>query len=73
VAKRISTLRGDVLVLCSDTIPVYAVGVVSQDGQQDFHGLADVQYLSARAAALAAAKAMGRPGKRIFVVDVDRR
>jgi hypothetical protein len=72
VAKRISTLRGDVLVLCSDTIPIYAVGVVSQDGQQDFRGLADVQYLSDRAAALAAAKALARSGKRIFVVDVDR-
>jgi hypothetical protein len=72
VAKRIPTLRGDVLVLCSDTIPTYAVGVVSQDGQQDLRGLANVQYLSDRATALAEAKALARPGKRIFVLDVDR-
>jgi hypothetical protein len=73
VAKRISTLRGDVLVLCSDTIPTYAVGVVSQDGQQDFSGVANVQYLSDRAAAVAAAQALAGPGKRIFIVDVDGR
>jgi hypothetical protein len=71
VAKRIPTLRGDVLVLCSDTIPTYAVGVVSEDGQQDLRGLANVQYLSDRATALAVAKALAQSGKRIFVLEID--
>jgi len=71
VAKRIPTRRGDVLVLCSDSIPTYAVGTVSEDGQQDLRGLANVQYLNDRATALAAAKDLAQSGNRIFVLEVD--
>jgi hypothetical protein len=71
MAKRIPTSRGDVLILHSKTITTYAVGIVSKDGQQDFHGEANVKYLSNSAAALAEAKATVLSGRRIFVLDID--
>ena len=71
MAKRIPTALGDILILHSGSISTYAIGVVSHDGQQDFHGETNVKYLSNRAAALAEAKALAAPGQRIFFLDVD--
>ena len=62
MAKRVPTSRGDVLVLHSESIPTYAIGIVSQDGQQDFHRTTNVRYLIDRIAALAEARARIEPG-----------
>jgi hypothetical protein len=47
------------------------VGPVSHDGQQDFHAQTNVKYEIDRAAAVAEAKALVRPGRRIFFRNID--
>lgn len=72
VAKRIPTKIGDVLILETDwAFEIYVVGRVTKDGQQDFHGQKDAQYISDGAAAKAAAKTLVVPGRRIFVRNID--
>jgi hypothetical protein len=59
MVKRMPTQVGDILILqTTRSYTVYAVGQVSEDGQQDLHGDINVEYVSNRAAAVAAAKAL---------------
>jgi hypothetical protein len=71
-ADLVPTGIGDVLILRTDqTFHTHAVGRVSRDGQQDVHGQADVQHVRDHAAAVAAAKTLVTPGRRIFLRDID--
>lgn len=73
-STRIPTQVGDVLILrTNQTFAIYGVGRVSQDGQQDFHGGVKVEHVRDRAAAVAKAKALVQPGRRIFLWDIDTR
>jgi len=68
------TRIGDVLILRTDrSFAIHALGVVEADGQQDFgHGNGDgVTYISDLGEALAEAKRLCAPGRRVFLVDVD--
>ncbi len=72
MTTRMPTERGDVLVLRTDhTFTLYAVGRVTKNGQQDFAAHAIVHYTKDQATALAEAKAMVGPGRRIFLEDID--
>jgi hypothetical protein len=72
MARRIPTQVGDVLILRTDeTFAIHAVGVVSKDGQQAFRGQTDVKYVSGHADALAEARAILVPGRRVFLLDID--
>ena len=69
---RIPTQIGDVLILGTDkTFSTYAVGRISTDGQQDFRGQTNVKYVSGHPAAVAEAKALGAPGRRILFRNID--
>jgi hypothetical protein len=66
------TQFGDVLILRTHlAFTIHAVGPVSHDGQQDFHAQTNVKYEIDRAAAVAEAKALVRPGRRIFFRNID--
>ena len=72
MVKRIPTQLGDVLILRTDhSFTLHAVGQVTKDGQQDFDTHKDVKYTSDRATALADAKALVVPGRRIFCRNLD--
>jgi hypothetical protein len=72
LAKHIPTHVGDVLILETDkSFTTHAVGQVSKDGQQDLHAQMNVKYGRDRAAAVAEAKALVAPGRRIFVLNID--
>jgi hypothetical protein len=73
MAKRIPTQRGDVLILQTATsFTVYAIGTVFEDGQQEFYRQAQhVKHVSDRAVAVAGAKALVAPGRRIFLRNID--
>lgn len=72
MAKYVPTQCGDVLILrTAQSFIVHAVGQVTNDGQQDFHAQVDVKYVSTRAAAVVAAKALVGPGRRIFFRNLD--
>ena len=72
MVKRIPTQLGDVLILRTDhSFTLHAVGQVTKDGQQDFDTHKDVKYTSDRATALADAKALVVPGRRIFFRNLD--
>lgn len=72
MATRIPTQIGDVLILGTDkSFSTFAVGQISKDGQQDFRGQTNVKYLSGRPAAVAEAKALVAPGRRILVRNID--
>jgi hypothetical protein len=72
VAKGIPTQIGDVLILWTDhAFTIYVVGDVSTDDQQDFHGQQNARYISDRAVAVAAAKTLVVPGRRIFIRNID--
>ncbi len=67
------TRIGDVLIICTaKSFHVYAVGRVSVDGQESFHGEHDVQYIVDRGAAVAVAKAIQSTGHRTFLLDLDK-
>ncbi|HVC21769.1 MAG TPA: hypothetical protein VNE16_16980 [Vicinamibacterales bacterium] len=71
-SKSIPTQVGDVLILQTDhPSAIYGVGEVSKDGQQDFHGGVNVEYVSDHTAAVAKAKALVLPGRRIFLLNLD--
>lgn len=71
-STRMPTHAGDVLILRTDqSFAIYAVGLVSGDGQQDVHGGVNVKYVSDRVAAVAKAKALVQPGRRIFLQNLD--
>jgi hypothetical protein len=70
--KSIPTQAGDVLILRTDqSFAICGVGLVSVDGQQDFHGGVNVQHVSDRAAAVTKAKALVQPGRRMFLRNLD--
>jgi hypothetical protein len=70
VAKFIETVVGDVLVLSTDRVSgLYAVGLVTTDGQQAFVESRQPTYANHRLTATAIAKGMLAPGRRIFVLD----
>jgi hypothetical protein len=72
MVKHVSTQRGDVLILWTDqSFIVYAVGQVINDGQQDFRAQTNVKYVRDRSAAVAEAKALVVPGRRIFLRNLD--
>jgi hypothetical protein len=72
MAKRLSTHRGDVLILLTEqSYTTYAVGQVSRDGQQDFHLEGNVTYAPNRAAAMTTAKALVTTEGRIFIRNID--
>ena len=72
MATSIPTHAGDVLILgTTGAFTVYVVGRVATDGQQDFHGQTDAQYINDRPAAVAAAQALVVPGRRIIFRNLD--
>jgi hypothetical protein len=72
MTKRVPSQPGDVLILLTEhSFTIYAVGRVSKEGQQDFHSEEDVKYETDRDTAVAAAKALGAPGRRIFLRNLD--
>jgi hypothetical protein len=68
---------GDVLILqTTQSYTIYAVGRVSEEGQQDFSTTANVKrptvsYESDYAAAVVRAKALVDSGGRIFMLNID--
>jgi hypothetical protein len=72
MAKCIPTRLGDVLILrTTESYTIHAIGRVSKDGQQDFGTETKVEYEIDRAAAIAQARALVVPGRRIFFLDID--
>jgi hypothetical protein len=67
---RMPTQIGDVLILATTKF-VNLVGWVLSDGQQDFVGQRGMTYASDLADALAEAKTLLVPGRRIFLRDLD--
>ncbi len=72
-SRRMPTQVGDVLLLRTKTtsFDVHAVGLVSKDGQQDFHGQMNVTYVHDAAAAMVEATALVQPGRRLFIWNLD--
>ena len=70
-AARIPTTPGDVLILQTDSIPTHAIGVVAQDGQQDFANRTDLKYERDRRPAEALARSLVVPGGRVFLKNID--
>lgn len=78
MTKPIPIHLGDVLILrTTQSYTIYAVGRVSEDGQQDFSTAAanvkeaTVSYESNYAAAVERAKALVDSGGRIFMLNID--
>jgi hypothetical protein len=72
MAARIPTQVGDVLILRTEqSFALYAVGQVSKADQQDFCAQVNVNYVRDRAAAVAEAKALVVPGRRVFFRNID--
>lgn len=70
--QRISTQVGDVLILQTNkSFTIYAVGLVTKEGQQDFCGQFNVTHVPDRAAAMVEAKALLVPGRRIVLCNMD--
>jgi hypothetical protein len=71
-AMQMPTQRGDVLILETEKgVKIHAVGLVTRDGQQDFHAQMNVKYLKDHAAAMGEANALVVPGRRIFLRNLD--
>jgi hypothetical protein len=71
-ARQLFLTPGDVLILWTDQLfAIYGVGLVSVDGQQGLHPGVNVQYVRDREAAVAIAKAIVQPGRRIFLRNID--
>jgi hypothetical protein len=72
MAQRLPTQVGDVLILRTErSFKIHAVGRISKDGQQDLKGQENVEYVTGRATAVAKAKALVAPGRRIFLQNID--
>ena len=70
--ENLPTQAGDVLILRTErSFRVYAVAVVTQDGQQEFNTEMPVEYVDTSATALARAKVLVRPGGRVFLRNID--
>ena len=73
MAKRIPTQIGDVLILwTAESFTAYVVGNVFADGQQDFAAQKNVKQERDHAAAVAVAKTLLVPGRRIFIRNIDK-
>jgi hypothetical protein len=71
-AKHIPTRLGDVLILRTDqSFTMHVVGEISKDGQQDFQNQTNTRYVIDRVVAVAEAKALCVPGRRIFFRNID--
>jgi hypothetical protein len=72
VVEPIPTQLGDVLILRTDhSFTLHVVGQVTKNGQQDFDTHVNLKYASDLAAALADAKGLVEPGRRIFFRNLD--
>jgi hypothetical protein len=72
MGKQIPTRLGDVLILrTNQSFTMHVVGEVSNDGQQDFQNQTNTRYVIDRAVAVAEAKALCVPGRRIFLRNID--
>jgi hypothetical protein len=71
MAERIPTRVGDVLILQTDDIPTLAVGVIHQDGGQDFYGRTDLSHVRGRAAAKLEAQGLVAPDGRTFIKSME--
>ena len=70
--KRILTQCGDVLILRTEqSFTIYAVGRVANDGQEDFRGEMNVEYVIDYAAAVAEARRLVVSGRRILFRNID--
>ena len=72
ITKPIPTKLGDALILwTTGSYTIYAVGLVSEDGQQGFDQGGVVTYAPDRPKALAQANAIVAPSGRVFLVNID--
>lgn len=73
MASPVPTQVGDVLILRTDrSFTTHVIGAISEDGQQDFENQhMALKYESDHAAAVAEAKALVAPGRRIFFRNLD--
>jgi hypothetical protein len=72
VSKLVPTRLGDVLVLRTDqSFVMHVVGQVSKDGQQDFQNQTNTRYVLDHDVAVAEAKTLRVPGRRIFFRNID--
>jgi len=72
MARRVPTKVGDVLILRTQrSFKIHAVGRIAKDDQQDLQGQDTVQYVTSRTAAVAKARALVAPGRRIFLQNID--
>jgi hypothetical protein len=70
---RMPTQLGDVLILQTERgVKIHAVGRVVKADQQDFHRVEPAPvYIVDHAEAVAVARALVAPGRRIFLVRLD--
>jgi hypothetical protein len=72
MAPLIPTQVGDVLIVwTTHSFTIYAIGLVTTDGQQHFNGHMAVTHVRDRSAALAQAMTLRAPERRIFYVNID--
>jgi hypothetical protein len=72
MARPVPTQPGDVLILQTERgVKIHAVGRVATAGQQDFHAQATPLYIVDHAEALAAARTLAMPGRRMFLLRID--
>jgi hypothetical protein len=68
----VPTRPGDVLILqTGQSYAVHVVGLVTSEGQQDFHDSDSVRYETEAARATAHAQALASPGRKIFCLNMD--
>jgi hypothetical protein len=73
VATKIPTVRGDVLILQTERgTKIHAVGRVTTAAQEDFHKSEPAPiYVVDHAEAVAVARTLVAPGRRVFLVRLD--
>jgi hypothetical protein len=72
MATIIPTRVGDVLILeTRKSFTIYVVGLITKDGQQSFHDRTNQDNVKTRTAAVACAKTLVKPGRRIFLQNID--
>jgi hypothetical protein len=68
----VPTRPGDVLILqTGQSYAIHAVGLVTSEGQQDFHSSDSVRYETEAARAIAHAQALVIPGRQVFCLNMD--
>jgi hypothetical protein len=71
-AAAVPTQTGDVLILhTAHTFCVYAVGLVTHDGQQGFNAYMAVHHAADYDNALAHATTLRAHGRRLFFLNID--